>query len=151
MLALEGADFGVTSNVLLPAALTRLADTVDWGFLQECGEVSEAMRELEASAARGERRLGAEWVAPLAVYLVSERCTATHGAYSAVSGRLSRVFVGATPGWQPERLPTVDDVAAMWPEIEDRGSATEPPSVYHEAIEANARPRGARKGVPTDA
>ncbi|PXA85475.1 short-chain dehydrogenase [Nostoc sp. 3335mG] len=141
VLALEGADRGVTSNVLLPAALTRLADTIDWGFLQETSDVADMMRRLEAGADRGERRLGPEWVMPLALYLVSEGCTATHGAYSAVSGRLARVFVGATPGWQPDSLPSIEDVAAMWPRIEAREGFTEPASVYHEAVEANATPR----------
>jgi NAD(P)-dependent dehydrogenase (short-subunit alcohol dehydrogenase family) len=141
VLALEGADHGITSNVLLPAALTRLADTVDWGFLAECSNVRESMQRLEAAADRTERRLGAEWVMPLAVYLVSEACTASHGAYSAVSGRLSRVFVGATPGFAPEGLLGVEQVAEVWPQIENRQGFTEPASVYHEAEQANALPR----------
>lgn len=141
VLALEGADHGITSNALLPAALTRMADTVDWGFLAECADVRESMGRLEAAGDKTERRLGAEWVMPLAVYLVSEACKASHGAYSAVSGRLSRVFVGATPGFAPDELLDVEQVDALWHLIEQRDGFTEPASVYHEAEHANALPR----------
>lgn len=141
VLALEGADYGITSNALLPAALTRLADTVDWGFLAESRDVREAMQRLEAAGDKTERRLGAEWVMPLAAYLVSEACTASHGAYSAVSGRLSRVFVGSTPGFAPEGVLDVDQVAGIWPQIENREGFAEPASVYHEAEQANAIPK----------
>jgi NAD(P)-dependent dehydrogenase (short-subunit alcohol dehydrogenase family) len=141
VIALEGADFGIHSNVLLPAALTRLAETVDWGFLSESSEIAESLKRLEGSADRRQRRLGPEWVMPLAVYLVSEYCNASHGAYSAVSGRFARVFVGATPGWSPETLASVEDVAAMWPQIEARQDFAEPASVYHEAEQAVGRAR----------
>lgn len=139
VLALEGADLGINSNVLLPAALTRLAGEIDWGFLKESKSVAEALRVLEASADRSERRLEPEWVMPLAVYLVSEQCSATHGAYSAVSGRFARVFIGATPGWTAESAATVEDIANAWQQIEVRHGYSEPESVYHEALTANAQ------------
>ena len=141
VLALEGADFGVTSNALLPAAMTAMAETVDFSFLAESADVRGAMARLSARGDKTERRLGAEWVTPLAVYLVSQACTATHGAYSAVSGRISRVFVGATPGFAPAGSLDVETVAAMWPQIEERQGFTEPASVYHEAETANALAR----------
>lgn len=141
VLALEGADHGITSNALLPAALTRMAETVDFTFLAECTDVRKSLQRLEAAGEQTERRLQPEWVMPLAVYLVSETCTATHGAYSAVSGRYSRVFVGATRGFAPDGTVDVERVAAGWSRIEDRQGYSEPVSVYHEAEQAYALPR----------
>ncbi len=141
VLALEGADFGINCNVLLPAALTRLAGAIDWEFARESKSVAEALHQLEASASPSQRRLEPQWVMPLAVYLVSDQCHATHGIYSAVSGRYARVFIGTTPGWTPASAATVEDIAAAWRQIEARDGYCEPDSVYHEALVANASAR----------
>jgi hypothetical protein len=60
-------------------------------------------------------------VAPLVVYLASEACQSTHGIYSAVAGRFTRVGVALGRGWRcPDgtTAPSADDVAAHWAEID---------------------------------
>ena len=135
VVALEGADFNITSNALLPAAWTRLADEIDWGWRAECSQVDDAFKKMTPPA--DPARLSPRSVAPLAVFLVSEQCRATHGLYSAAHGRYGRVFIGATQGWvcpDPSTV-TVEDVAAHWERVEDRVSYTEPLSVYHEVLD----------------
>ncbi len=143
VLALEGADFGVQSNVLLPAATTRLADSVDAASLMESRTVTQSLERLQRLGERSERRLEPAWVVPLAVYLVSSQCKANQGAYSSVSGRFARVFIGATPGWAPQTMPSAEEIGTMWKQIESRDGYSEPASVYHEAEQAASRERTA--------
>jgi NAD(P)-dependent dehydrogenase (short-subunit alcohol dehydrogenase family) len=135
VVALEGGDFNITSNALLPAAWTRLAEEIDWGWRAECSQVDDAFRKMTPPS--DPARLSPRSVAPLAIFLVSEQCRATHGLYSAAHGRYGCVFIGATQGWvcsDPSKV-TVEDIAAHWQRVEDRVSYTEPLSVYHEVLD----------------
>ena len=62
------------------------------------------------------------FVAPLALYLASERCTRSQYMYSALGGKYSRLFVGLTDGWYcPGKVaPTVEELVAHLPLIDDR-------------------------------
>jgi hypothetical protein len=62
-----------------------------------------------------------EFTTPLAVYLVSEACGSTHSIYSSLGGRMARVFVGVTAGWQGSRTEpaSVEDIAANFELIRD--------------------------------
>lgn len=79
-LAIEGANAGITSNVIAPLARTRLTDEL----LGPMGE-----------------KLGPELVTPMAIYLVSRECTLTHEVFAAGAGWFGRAFVGLTPGVFP--------------------------------------------------
>lgn len=136
VLALEGKDHGILSNALLPGARTRLADEIDFSFAAEVSEVGEAMRRM--APPDGGARLDPEWVVPLATYLVSDRCTATHRVFSAVSGRYAEVFTGAAPGWAAAERPDAEAIARHWAEIEDVTGFTRPISVYHEVLDVHA-------------
>ena len=92
-----------------------------------------------ATSAGSGDRLDPEWVTPLALYLVSERSTTTHGVFSACSGRYARVMIGAAEGWVAPALPPVEEIAAHWAEICDVTRFTEPHSVYDEALAARTR------------
>ncbi|MDE2403710.1 MAG: SDR family NAD(P)-dependent oxidoreductase [Sphingomonadales bacterium] len=96
-IAIEGAEHGVKSNVILPGALTRMAEGLDTSAYPD-------MRP--------------ELVAPLVAYLCHESCAVTAELYASVAGRIARAFVTETegvylPAW------TIDDVAERLPEIRD--------------------------------
>ena len=96
-IAIEGADRGIRSNVILPGALTRMAEGLDTSSYPD-------MRP--------------ELVAPLVAWLAHESCTVTGELYASVAGRIARAFVTETAGvYQPEW--TIDEVAARIGEIRD--------------------------------
>ena len=110
---------------------------------------------MQDSLAAGGLRHGGELVidgqgsfnTPLAVYLVSEACTSTHGIYSQNSGRYAKVRILAADGWvapMGANPPSVEDVAAHWDRITDGSVAHEPLTVYDEftAVAKAARGQG---------
>lgn len=100
VLAIEGARFGISANVIAPIARTRLTDAL---MPPEMGPHAP------------------EQVAALALYLVSEQCNVSHEVFTAGAGWFSRVFVGATRGWTAggDAIPTIEDVADHVEDIRD--------------------------------
>lgn len=87
--AIEGADHGVTSNVIIPAALTRLADGLDTSSYPP---------------------MGPELAAPVVGWLAHESCSVTGEMFAAIAGRVAKVFVAETPGvYRPSW--SIDEVA----------------------------------------
>ena len=135
VVALEGKDYGVLCNVIMPNARTQMADTVDGAWVDEVSEVAAALgRLIAASSPDSAERLRPEWVVPLAIHLVSANCTSTQGIYSAASGRYARVFAGACEGWAAPALPCAEDIADHLTEIGNASQFSEPRSVYDEAL-----------------
>ncbi|WP_237449884.1 hypothetical protein [Novosphingobium silvae] len=84
---------------------------------------------------------------PLALYLVSEECSATHGIYSCNAGRYARVRICAAEGWVApagSQPPSIEDIADHFGQIEELGDFSEPMTVYDEfgAVEKTARKQG---------
>ncbi len=80
--ALEGAAEGVTCNVIVPSAVTRMADGLDTSKYPP---------------------LGPELVAPAVAWLCHESCTLSGEMLIAVGGRMARAYVSETTGiYQPE-------------------------------------------------
>jgi NAD(P)-dependent dehydrogenase (short-subunit alcohol dehydrogenase family) len=75
--ALEGAAHGVKSNVIVPAAVTRMAEGIDTSAYPP---------------------MGPELVAPAVAWLAHESCSITGEMLIALAGRLARAFVAETPG-----------------------------------------------------
>ncbi|MBF6170131.1 SDR family NAD(P)-dependent oxidoreductase [Nocardia blacklockiae] len=95
VVALEGAEVGVKSNVIVPSALTRMAAGIDTSAYPD-------MRP--------------ELVAPTVGYLAHETCTLTGELLVSIAGRVARAYLAETPGvYQPSW--TVDEVAARIEEI----------------------------------
>jgi NAD(P)-dependent dehydrogenase (short-subunit alcohol dehydrogenase family) len=75
--AIEGAEHGVKSNVIVPAAVTRMAEGIDTSAYPP---------------------MGPELVAPVAAWLAHESCSVTGEMLVALAGRVARAVVAETPG-----------------------------------------------------
>jgi NAD(P)-dependent dehydrogenase (short-subunit alcohol dehydrogenase family) len=112
VIAIEGAKYGIQSNVIAPIARTRMTEDI-------LGPLVEMVSP--------------ELVTPMVVYLCSEQCTLTHEIFTAGGGRYGRVFVGVNEGWFAGAgvAPSVEEVASHIDEIRDvaehvvPGSSTE--------------------------
>ena len=107
--AIEGAAHDVKSNVIVPAAVTRMAEGIDTSAYPP---------------------MGADLVAPAVGWLAHESCSITGEMIIALAGRLARAFVAETPGvyqpsWSIEEVGTHldairDDTAALvFPPVPD--------------------------------
>ena len=77
VVALEGAVEGVQSNVIVPAAVTRMAEGIDTSEYPP---------------------MGPELVAPVVGWLAHESCSVTGEVLIALAGRVARAIVTETPG-----------------------------------------------------
>lgn len=97
VIAIEGADRGIKSNIILPGAVTRMADGLD---------ISQYPP------------MGPELVAPVVGWLAHEDCSVSGEMYVSMAGRVARAFVAETEGvYRPSW--TIDDVAANIDAIRD--------------------------------
>ena len=97
--ALEGEPHGIKCNVIVPAAVTRMAEGLDTSAYPP---------------------MGPELVAPVVGWLAHESCSISGEMLAAIAGRVARVVVVETPGvYRPEW--SIEDVAADIEEIRDCG------------------------------
>jgi NAD(P)-dependent dehydrogenase (short-subunit alcohol dehydrogenase family) len=95
--AIEGAEHGVRSNIILPGAVTRMADGLDTSQYPP---------------------MGPELVSPVVGYLAHEDCAVTGEMLVSMAGRVARAFVAETVGtYRPSW--TIDDVADNLDAIRD--------------------------------
>lgn len=97
VVALEGADEGVKCNVIVPSAVTRMAEGID---------VSQYPP------------MGPELVAPSVAWLAHEKCSITGEMLVSIGGRIARAYIAESegvyqPGW------TIEEVDARMDEIRD--------------------------------
>src|SRR5256885_1189960 len=97
-LTTAGAGHGIKTNLIAPAAVTRMAG----------GQATDAMT---AQMAPG-------LVAPLVAYLAHEDCPVSGEIYAAGAGRFARIFIASTVGYV-DPAATIEDVAAHWSTIND--------------------------------
>jgi len=129
VLSQEGRPHGILCNAITPNALTRMgeehAEKMEPGVLEKMAPVMAALG----------RSMEPVFNAGIVVYLASAACTTTHTIYSQLGGRIARVFIGVTEGWQGPRThpATADDIAAHIGQIRDatRGSHI-PDDLNHE-------------------
>jgi len=95
--ALEGAAEGVTCNIIVPGAVTRMAEGLD------ISQYPPMQPEL---------------VAPAVGWLAHESCSITGEMIIAMAGRIARAFIGETPGvYRPSW--TIDEVGQATDAIRD--------------------------------
>lgn len=112
VLAIEGAEYDIRSNVISPVAGTRLTEE----FLGRHADV-----------------LTPDHVVPLVTYLASDACGLTHEILSVGGGRLARVFVGVTRGTSSEfDLTSPEAIAGSLPALLDTTEFIVPASAEDE-------------------
>jgi NAD(P)-dependent dehydrogenase (short-subunit alcohol dehydrogenase family) len=135
VIALEGADFGVLSNTVLPFGFSRMVtETVDPDTLKALGLMT---------------LIGPDKVVPIVTYLASRACTTSHQNFSACAGRYARVFIGLGDGWLPEtnEPAAAEDVAEHFATISSTESFTVPANIYEELFGVVGRLGGLPKEV----
>lgn len=128
VIALEGAKHGITATGLLPAGSGRTGRNEGLDWPEDFGQQAPADMGLVAAAMRN------EYVTPLVLWLVSERCRTTHALYSATAGRFARVFIGATQGWlaDAQQPPLAEDIEHHMSQIDDTSVFDIPESMFDE-------------------
>ena len=97
VLALEGEAEGVTSNIIVPGAVTRMAEGLD---------ISQYPP------------MGPELVSPVVAWLAHESCSVTGEMLVSIAGRVARAFIAESKGvYQPSWTP--EDVGARIDAIMD--------------------------------
>lgn len=125
--AIEGADFGIAANAIMPMAGTRMASAV----------IGEAADSPDSRAFLASLRV--DQVAPVVAYLASEQCTTTRTVLSAFAGRVAALHVGITRGWRsPGGSFTAEDVAAHLADITDADNILVPQSIFDEMADVLA-------------
>lgn len=98
--ALEGEEFNVKSNVIVPSAVTRMAEGID---------ISQYPP------------MDPELVAPVVAWMAHEACSVTGELIASIAGRIARMFLAETRGvYRPEW--TIEDVAAACEQFHDKGA-----------------------------
>ena len=97
IIAVEGAQEGVQSNVILPSAVTRMAEGLDISKYPP---------------------MEPELVAPVVGYLCHESCPLTGEMLIAIAGRIARAYVAETPGVHRSAW-TIEEVAEQLSAIRD--------------------------------
>ena len=102
VIALEGADEGVKSNLIVPSAVTRMAEGIDTSAYPP---------------------MGPELVAPMVGWLSHEACTISGEMMVAIGGRMARAYIAESEGvYQPawtmeevaQRIDSIRDTAHEW-------------------------------------
>ena len=103
VIALEGANRDIMSNVVFPVATTRMTTSLTTAQ-------AEDIRATGAVPALGSDP--AQHISALVLYLASQDCADTGSIFYASSGRFGRVVMSATGGWSAGSCASADDVLA---------------------------------------
>ncbi|TAL04273.1 MAG: SDR family NAD(P)-dependent oxidoreductase [Rhodospirillaceae bacterium] len=115
VLSQEGEPYGILCNGLMPNATGRMGEKT----VKDTDP--EVMKKKAPFLSALGKSLEPEFTTGMGVYLASESCKTTHSIYSSLGGRMARVFIGITEGWQGsrEQPATAEDIAANIVQIRD--------------------------------
>lgn len=102
-LAQEGAKYNIKANAMAPIAATRMTEDI---------LPPEVFKKLTP-----------EYVAPVVAYLCTDEVPDTASVFIAGGGKVQRVALFQNKGVTFDEVPTVDDVAAHWSQIDDLSAA----------------------------
>jgi NAD(P)-dependent dehydrogenase (short-subunit alcohol dehydrogenase family) len=102
-LAQEGAKYNIKANAVAPIAATRMTEDI---------LPPEVLKNLTP-----------DFVAPVVAYLCSEEVPDTASVFIVGGGKVQRAALFENAGVTFSNVPSVDDVAAKWNEIDDLSSA----------------------------
>jgi NAD(P)-dependent dehydrogenase (short-subunit alcohol dehydrogenase family) len=104
-LAQEGAKYNIKANAVAPIAATRMTQDILPPDVFE--------------------KLTPEYVAPVVAYLCGEEVGDTASVFIVGGGKVQRAALFENDGVTFSSVPSVDDVAARWNEIDDLSAATQ--------------------------
>jgi NAD(P)-dependent dehydrogenase (short-subunit alcohol dehydrogenase family) len=116
-LANRGRAANINVNAIAPIAYTVAARHATTGRVADPTGRLQWIRE----------KCTPERAAPVAAYLVHEECAVTGEVWRAAGGRVARIFVAETPGYQAEDL-QLEDVQEHIDQIRDEKDYTVPAS-----------------------
>ncbi|MGQ0616471.1 MAG: SDR family NAD(P)-dependent oxidoreductase [Acidimicrobiia bacterium] len=111
VLAVEGAKYDIKANAVAPVAATRMTADI-------LGPLAD--------------KLGPEHVTPIVTFLAHESCPVSGEIYSVGGGRVSRVFVGVTPGVADKHGLTAETIRDQFDKIRDEHGYAVPANVTEE-------------------
>jgi NAD(P)-dependent dehydrogenase (short-subunit alcohol dehydrogenase family) len=115
-ISLEGAEFGITANLLNPGALIA-------------GETSPFMYEIPGVNGDDIRdNFLPEWVSPMVTVLAHRTCPCTGQILGAWGGRFARSTITTARGWVSKELPSAEDIVEHWGEVIDQDGAVDYPN-----------------------
>ncbi len=124
VIAIEGAEYGILANCVLPFGYSRMV----FETIGDRDQVEPDPGFLHA--------IEPELVVPIVVYLASRSCELTHQNFSACAGRFARTFVGLGEGWVAARdqTPSAEDIAEHLERIAATDPYTVPGSIFDEVF-----------------
>jgi NAD(P)-dependent dehydrogenase (short-subunit alcohol dehydrogenase family) len=128
--ALEGAQFGIKANAIMPMASTRMALAL-MGEAAETGDGRAFLGTLRATKSHPSSR----------TWRVA-RAPKTHAVLSAFRGRVAALQIGVTRGWtSPTGHLSAEDVATDLSDITDAADLLVPGSIFDEmALDSTSSP-----------
>ncbi|MGW2824321.1 SDR family NAD(P)-dependent oxidoreductase [Streptomyces sp. NPDC001443] len=120
-LALAAAPHGILVNCLAPNAITRPSTSA--------GKPNITTTQMDEARMEAMRT---DLVSPMVAYLSHEECKVNGEILVAGARKFARWFLGVTPGYRStaEGVPTVEEIAAHWDEINEQSGYQVPENLY---------------------
>jgi len=133
VVAMEGERFGILANMLLPVAATRFGDEMGQGYM-EVPSFAEDIAKTDMAWFMD--RADPAFASALALWLVSEGCTATQATFTSGGGRYAELRVALCDGWLAPGggAPAAEDIATHWAAIREAVGGQSPRNVYDEFV-----------------